>query len=332
MFIFDAESEHSAQQQKTTEYQHVMNTQSSSNSWRVWTLGESLTKITSASLQKMIGLSSSTGVGVALGTFVIGLVQVMFGWFMRAKSGKSVWDTKRHILFSCLFGAFAFMSTMFGLTAYRLGGEVSVVVFIITLSIIPGAIIDTVFFKHRLSTRQWFGVLIGIVGAYLVLGMPGLSAAAKFPTWALFALGITFTVAINQGFTQRIKGIDPMVKNFWGGLTTAVLALCTFAFVGLPSFSDPGFSRVVIFSGAIGLVVIVMWTCNVNAYKDGAHIAEKKLMMNGLYLTFAMIVGVLFYKETFTIWKGLGIPAFIVASCLFDSKLWESFRGLSQKK
>lgn len=300
--------------------------------WRLWTLGEAFAKIISATLQKQIGIASHTPVGVVLGNLVIGFVQVIASFLFLLKAGRTPKDSPKHILFSCMFGMFAFTSTMFSLSAYRLGGPMSVVVFIITLSIIPGAFIDMIFFKHRLVLRQWTGVLVGIAGAYLVLGAPNLRELSGLPTWAFLAFGTACTTAVNQGFAQKIKGIDPMVKNYWGGFTTAVLAIFAFYFVGVPDFSLAGSWKIVWVSVAIGFVVVGMWTCNVRAYRDGAHIAEKKLMMNGIYLISAMFVGAVFYKESLTLEKLLGIPAFVLATCLFDNKLWDSFRGFFQKK
>ncbi len=304
-----------------------------SSNWRRWTLGEAFAKIISATLQKQIGLASESGVGVVLSNAVIGLVQAVASFFLVLQRKKSIFSASvSDTIFSILFGVGAFLSTMCSMTAYRLGGEVSLVVFIITFSIIPGAFIDTLFFKNHLNRRQWFGVAIGLFGGYLVLGAPGLGSVAKLPIWVLFALTTSFTVAVNQGISQRIKEADSVVKNFWGGLTILILSVSSFAIVGVPSISMEGFERVLIVSAMIGLVTVFMWTCNFNAYKDGALIAEKKLMMNGLYLTFAMIVGVFFYKETLTFGKALGVPVFFVASCFFDNKLWVFFRGLFQKK
>ncbi len=301
------------------------------DSWRRWTLGEAFAKITSATLQKQIGLVSHTPVGVVLGNFVIGFVQAILSFFYLLQKRRTPKESIKYILFSCLFGLLAFGSTMFSLSAYRFGGEVSVVVFIITLSIIPGAFVDIIFFKHRLVLRQWFGVVVGILGAYFVLGAPNLQELSGLPIWALLAFGTACTTAINQGFAQNIKDIDPVIKNFWGGLTTFALAICAFGIVGFPDVSSEGFWRIVWISVVIGFVVIGMWTCNVRAYRDGAHIAEKKLMLNGLYLTFAMIAGVLFYNESLTFGKLSGIPIFILASCLFDDNLWKSLRGLFKK-
>lgn len=302
------------------------------NDWRRWTLGESLAKISSATLQKQIGIASSSGVGVVLGNLMIGIAQMISVFFVLCLQKKTPKDSFVHILFSLMFGALAFASTMFSMSAYRLGGEVSVVVFIITLSVIPGAIIDTIFFKHPLVLRQWVGVGIGLLGGYLVLGAPNLTSLANLPTWVLLAFGTACTVATNQGLSQKIKGINPLVKNFWGGLSTAVLALCAFTFVGLPDFSSESTWKIVWFSVPIGIIVVLMWTCNVRAYRDGAHIAEKKLMLNGLYLAFAMVVGCTFYGETLTFGKALGVPLFVVATALLDNTLWEFFRGLFQKK
>lgn len=301
--------------------------------WMRWTLGEAFMKATSATLQKQVGLASKLLAHTLFATGIVGLVQTFAGLFATRRSKKPLVPNRAYVLGSITFGFFAFLSTLLGFSAYQNGGEVSVQVFIITLSIIPGALIDWVVFGHKLVKRQMFAILVALFGGYCVLGFPSLEEALKLPLWVWLSLGITVTVAINQGVTQKIKGVDPMVKNFWGGLTAVILSSVLISVTGVNRLADPQvWTRLVPAALLIGFVVIVMWTCNVMSYKDGAAIAIKKLVMNGTYLTLAMVIGICLYGEAFTVGKVLGVIIFILAFCLFDNGTWQSVSGLWTSK
>lgn len=301
--------------------------------WMRWTLGEASMKAISATLQKQVGLAGKTLAHSLFATAIVGVIQTCMGFFVARRNKLPIFENRVNILGSMTFGFFAFLSTMLGFSAYQNGGEVSVMVFIITLSIIPGALIDWVIFGHRLVKRQVLAILIALFGGYAVLGFPSLAEALKLPVWVWISLGIACAVAINQGVTQKIKGVDPMVKNFWGGLTTVLLALAFLILGGLdPLTGEKVWTRLVPAATAIGFVVIIMWTCNVMSYKDGAAIAIKKLVMNGTYLTLAMVIGISFYGEEFVWGKVLGVVIFIFAFCLFDKGTWEYISGLLFQK
>ncbi len=142
------------------------------------------------------------------------------------------------------------------------------------------------------------------------------------------------TAAINQGITQKVKKVDPFVKNFWGGLTTislCLVGLATFDSLGLLSDFSLNMKKLWAVSLAVGIIVVGMWTFNLLSYKDGASIAIKKLVMNGSYLIMATICGILFFKEELSLGKIIGPVLYTVAFSLMDIKTWK-FLNLKFRK
>lgn len=294
--------------------------------WMIWTLLEAGTKTSSKLLQKVVGNVSSTLAHVFFATFVVGIVQVVAGFIMVKSRGKKFFPNAMNVLGSCLFGFFAVASTVLALTVFLLGGDVGVNTFIITLSIVPGAMIDKVFFGHPLNSRQWLGVAVAILAGYSILGWPSLSHFLGLPLWVWLSFCNMMTVAINQGITQRIKDVDPFVKNFWGGATTVIL--CALGIIALGhsglfvNFSDQ-MQKLWLVSAVIGGIVVGMWSFNLLSYKGGASIAIKKLVMNGSYLTSAMLLAIPIFGESLTVGKIVGVLLFLGAFTLMDKGTWK---------
>lgn len=294
--------------------------------WMRWTLAEAGTKTASKILQKVIGAVSTTVAHTFFATLVVGLVQTIGGLAVTRARGTPILTDKESIFGSCLFGFFAVISTVLSFSVFLFGGDMGVNVFIITLSIIPGALIDRFFFGKKLSWREWLGVLVAILAGYSVLGWPSFSGVFAFPLWVWLSFGVACSVAINQGITQKVKKVDPFVKNFWGGLTT--VALCLFGVVVLGSaklltdFSRP-MQNLWLAAAICGVIVVGMWSFNLMSYKAGASIALKKLVMNGVYLITAMIAGVIIFRETLTIGKLVGVVLFACAFTLMDRGTWD---------
>jgi drug/metabolite transporter (DMT)-like permease len=119
-----------------------------------------------------------------------------------------------------------------------------------------------------------------------------------------------------------------MVKNFWGGLTTVILGG-----VGLWHFPVERYPlNLTVVSLLIGMIVIFMWIFNLLAYKGGAYISLKKLVMNGSYLIMATMTGALFFGEAITIAKVVGIILFSAAFILMDKGTWEALSGCHNKQ
>ncbi len=299
--------------------------------WMRWTFAEAGTKTASKLLQKVVGVAASSWIYAMFATAVISIVQVMSGLIVVKSQKKSLFPDFGQVAGSCLFGLFAFISTVLAFTVFVYNGDVGVNTFIITLSIVPGAFIDRIFFGHKLNWRQWAGVVVAIVAGYSVLGFPSLSTALAQPAWVWLSFGITMSVAINQGITQKVKKVDPFVKNFWGGLTTLALAVAGLAVMGsLGTLLDFSVNtrKLWIVSGLMGFIIVGMWSFNLLSYKGGASIAIKKLVMNGAYLITAMLGGLIFFHERLTVGKCSGVLLFFAAFTLMDKGTWEYFSRL----
>jgi drug/metabolite transporter (DMT)-like permease len=298
--------------------------------WMKWTFLEAVSKTLTKTLSKLIGQLSVIPAHAFLATFVMGLVQTI-GGFMMAKTKRVKIITDAGSIFgACMFGFFATVAGVLGFTVFFLGGDMGVNTFVITLAIVPGALIDVIFFKHSLTPRKWLGVGVAVLAGYSILGWPSLAEVVALPIWVWLSFIMMMSVAINQGITQKIKKIDPFVKNFWGGFTTMVLALAGLLFLGatdlLIEFSRP-IPQIWLSSAVIGVIVIGMWSFNLLSYRGGAQIAIKKLVLNGSYLTMAMVVGILLFGETLTVAKIVGVATYLVAFVLMDDNTWQYFRS-----
>ena len=311
---------------KVTNVENYKEEEAMREKWIKWALAESGTKTGSKILQKMIGEVSTTLGSTFLATMIVGVVQVVAGIIMVRARGKKIITNREEIFGSCLFGFFATVSTVLGFVVFYLGGEMGTNTFIITLAIVPGAFIDLIWFNHKLSARQWLGVAVATLAGYAVLGAPSLATLLSLPLWASLSFGTMLFAAINQGITQKIKGIDPFVKNFWGGATTFVLALLGLVIADhdilLGQLGAPNY-KLISFSVLIGLIVVAMWNFNLYSYKSGASIAIKKLVMNGAYLISAMIFGILLFNESATFGKLLGVVFYLAGFALMDNGTWE---------
>lgn len=298
--------------------------------WMRWTLLESGTKIASKLLQKLIGLAATTPAFTVVASFTVGLIQTIAGFVAVKKQGKSIFPYRRQVLGSIIFGTLATFSTIGVFLVFYLGGDIGVNTFIITLGIVPGAFIDRIFFGHKLTYRQWFGVALAVLAGYAVLGFPAAKGLMALPGWVWLSFAIMGSNTINQGITQKVKDVDPMVKNFWGGATNVILSVAALAAIGsLGSLLDfsPGARKLWLAAPLTGGVVIAMWSFNLLSYKGGASIALKKLVMNGAYLIGAMLCGVFIFSEAMTFGKTIGVALYFVAFTLMDNGTWKYVSG-----
>jgi drug/metabolite transporter (DMT)-like permease len=293
--------------------------------WVKWALGEAVFRVTSITLLKVIGTLSSTVGQLTLSTIIIGGVQVCAASAVLAYKGTSVWATKRQIFGSLAFGIGAFFGTMLPFAAFMLGANLATYTFLVLLAIIPGALIDRIFFGEKLVVRQLAGIALAVLAGWFVMNMPNLTELASLPLWAWLALINACTLAINQGVTRWIKEVDVWVKNFWGGLGTALFCAVTFGILGpetIQGLISATSVPIIGWSGVIALVVIALWSFNVLAYRSGASIPTKNIFVNGAYLFGALTVGYLFFGEPVHLAQILGIVTYIVAFILINTTVW----------
>ena len=293
--------------------------------WLKWALGEAGTRSVSHLFAKLVGVNATTLAQTFWVTGLIGAVQVTVGaiWLRcRRERFFSNWrETKGALLFGLVAFALAPLSfaTFFTGTVWGIHfqtGDLGVRSVIVVLSIIPGAFIDWIFFGNRLNRRQWLGVAIGLLGAWAVVGRPSFAVAATLPIWVWLSGATALLVAVNQGITQWNKKINPLRKNFWGGLPALAGLPLIFLFVPLTREAWINHSMITLTWLALidGLNVILMWAFNVWSYKDGvSSIAIKKLVALGGNLVINLLMGVVLFSEALTGDKIVGVALFLLA-------------------
>lgn len=167
-----------------------------------WAVAEGGTKTISRLLQKFIGVASGSVAGAFITTMIIGAIQ-LFGGLAGGRWRKAtVVVMPLQISMAVLFGINATVMTVLGVTSFTYpGADVGITTFIVTMSIIPGAFIDWIFFQHPLNGRQWLGVVAFLLAGYAMLDFPKLAALLALPPWVLLTFGIALFGAINEGIT-----------------------------------------------------------------------------------------------------------------------------------
>ncbi|OHA20238.1 MAG: hypothetical protein A2836_00910 [Candidatus Taylorbacteria bacterium RIFCSPHIGHO2_01_FULL_45_63] len=294
--------------------------------WTRWTALEGGAKVVVRVLQKVLGDATTTLGGVMSVIVLMGSAQFLIGMVGLWRLRGVVTSDRRGKIGSILFGISSVFCNICALEAFQYGGSIIVITFITTLSIVPGAFLDCLWFGHKITKRQWCGISIGLYAGYAILGFPSFREAAKFPLWVWLAFGNMAGLVLNQWIVQSIKEIHPYAKNVWGGGATVALALLIMVF-------SPEWARFTIplwllsaVSLCSGAVTFFMWSFSLYAYKEGAFISLKKLLVNSMFLTMTVVVGIFFFGETFTTSHLVGFLLYLFALMLMDEKTWEFVR------
>ncbi len=281
-----------------------------------------------------IGTKSNSWSGTLLAAGIVGLVQVVLSALIAIKRKTNYFSDYWGALGSITFGVLAYLATIMGFATFALGGDMGVSTFIITLSIIPGMIFDIMFCKYKANKHEWIGIVFAVLAGWSILGFPGLNNGLELSTWMILSFCTAFIVAVNQLITQKVKEVDPMFKNFWGGLPAVVGTIVLLFIIDEGSrLFDFSIENISIWqvSIPIGVVVTVMWSYNLLSYKTGASIALKKVVVNATYLSTTMFYGILFLKEEFTNYKVLAIVLYVVSIILMDKKAYSYVTGSLRK-
>lgn len=296
--------------------------------WRKWILWEAFTRTGIQVFQKLVGVVSTTIGHIFYAIILIGGIQILLGFILYGDVKKNIFVFNPNVLGAIGFGLFAAISNILSFYAFLNGGEILVITFIATLSIIPGALFDSLLFNQQFTIRQGIGILFAVTAGYYMLNAPSLHDFQEMPLWVWLSFGLMFSLAINQVITKKISSIDPYIKNFWGGLTTLIISsigLAVFVVLKGPEIIP---IKLTLLSLTIGIITVYLWFANVSAYKTGATlIALKKLIMNGSFLTLVAIIGVVFFNEPVSKYKILGFLLYFMALCFMDTQVWNFFQN-----
>lgn len=292
--------------------------------WLKWAFGEAILRTIAIALYKVIGGLTATLSHSVLSVAIIGGVQVTASAVVLCVRRTSPFVSVRQVVGSVGFGIGAFLGTLLPIIAFSLGGNLAVYTFLALLAIIPGALIDVLFFKEHFGPRRIVGILIAISAGWLILHTPSLRELTSLPLWMLLALINACTLAINQGLTRWIKDVNTWVKNFWGGATITLLSCITLLFVSAPSPTT--LTELILWSTGAGAVIIGLWTFNVLSYRTGANIPAKTIAVNGLYLTGALVLGALLFSEPLHAVQWVGVVLYVISFVLINKDVDKIFR------
>jgi len=293
-----------------------------------WGAGEGCIRTVTRLLQKLIGGIAKSAEGVLLTTLLNGLVQIVVGFIGSRKRDQEIFTESKLIVGGVLIGVISTGMMFLSLLAFTYeGADIGIVTFMVSLSILPGALLDWIFFKTHLVPRQFLGLCVYALAGYSVLNFPDLKAFLGLPAWVIISFGIALLFAINEAITRKIRKMDPLVNNFWTGTTQVAIVGIALLIIWSISGLEIIHQLPVKFwplSILIGLTTVGVLASRLMSYKGGGTIARRKVVMQGTYLSTAMIAGVLAYGEPLTVGKVIGILGFLLALTLIDQETWET--------
>ena len=299
----------------------------SNRSWMKYAVGEGLTKTISSLVGKSVGVAAGSLVMTSLAGVVVGAIQ-MIGGFLGfvvgnregGKSKTSLFPDFHSVSRAIMFGLMAsIFGTIWSIYTFTLGADIGIRTLLIMGSIIPGAILDRIFWREKLTGSQILGIVVFLAAAWAMLDFPDLGQLIALPVWVPAVLVLTFTQSINEALTRAASvKLSPWVNNFWVGSTTMVS--CLGAILVLVIFSDGAkldlTSTFILGAVMLGVLVVPMIAWKLLSYAGGGTIAMKKVIMQGTYLITAVIAGVLAYHEPLTAGKIAGTILFFVSVAL----------------
>lgn len=301
--------------------------------WMKWAVAEGGTKTTSRVLQKFAGIAGGSLSGSLVTLLIIGVIQALGGLIGALCRRKQIRISASQTSGAVFFGLIASTMSVLGLFSFTYPeADVGITTFIITMSIIPGAFIDRIFFQNSLDIRQWLGIVVFLSAGYSVLNFPPLATLFVLPPWVVMTFGIALLSSFQEGITQwqarrKVNPIDHFVNNFWIGLTAVVYSLLAITLIGGWG-TLRGLTLIFwIVSATIGINLIAMISFKLLAYKGGGSIALKKLIMQATYLVAATLLGWLVHGEPLTFGKILGMGGYAVAFTLMDRGTWQYLSG-----
>ncbi len=294
--------------------------------WLKWAVGEAGSRTASMTLQNVIGRIAGSFPLVVISTLMIGIVQCSTAFGIVRRKQLDIFPSRRLVTGSVLFGIGAFVNTLLAFMAYVYDANMAVYTMITLLAIIPGAIIDRIWFNEKITLRLIAGIILATIAGWLILDLPNLESFTDMPVWTWIGLGNAIGLSINQGITRWSKEVNPWVKNFWGGSTTAILCLLTvliFADETIRAVATADMGRVLGWSAVISFLVIGIWSFNVIAYRDGAAIPTKQVVVNGIFLTLTIFAGYLFFGDMITSTQFGGMVVYLIAFTVMNKEAWE---------
>jgi len=294
------------------------------NKWIKWGFIEGVMKASGKIIRKPLGVASKSLAGSMLATFIIGIIQSIGGLTGIVLGKKRILSSKNEIFGGIIFGLVASIMTVIGIWVFTYKeADVGIATFLITLAVVPGAIIDWLFFGKKLKKHQLIALLIFVVTAYCFLNFPPLIYFFELPVWILLSLALALLASINEVTSKLVRKMDVWVYNFWVGLTTMVVSFAGVVFFYKDNINLQDTRKILIISSLNGIIVLIMICAKLMSYKKGGYIALKSLVMQSTHLILATVFGVIFYNEVLTSGKIIGMVGFIFSFSLMNGNFFK---------
>ena len=291
--------------------------------WLKWAVLEAVVRVLSNALQKAVNDLTHVFGTVLYMTAAIGLVQAVLGIIVARFAKEKIKMHPVGLFGSITFGLLAVVAITLSFLVFAKGGQLGVHAFIVTLGIVPGALLDRFLFKHPIRPLQGLGVGIAVLAGYCALDCPSLEETRRLPLWVFLSFAAMLVMTLNQAVSQKIQSYTtPMAKNFWGGLTIFLAAGTALLIIGPHKLQSPDLLRLTKVAVIIGALSVFLWTFNLWAYQGGAFIALKKLVVNGNYIFMGAAGGALFFGERVTLKQFVGFALYGTAFLLVDREAW----------
>lgn len=178
-------------------------------------------------------------------------------------------------------------------------------------------LLASLYLKERISTPQWLGLVVGIIGVLLISLHPDGNAKSSL-VGDLLVLGSSFVWAVYVIQMKRPKGEEQLSSEMFTALTLAIGAVMILPFAavetwtyGLPVITGTALFSIVFL--AIGCTIFAYWLWNKGA--ELASAATAGAYLNALPLV-SVICSILLLGESVT-WR-----TFIGGSLVLVGVLW----------
>ena len=296
--------------------------------WSLFAFSEGILKTLQLWLLWVISLVVSVFPIVFIAVFVVGIIQIVGGLIINLRSRYEIFPGTRYIMGSLLLGIVSVYMIILPIYIFSLQHtDFSLLAFVIALAIIPGVLLEKVSFRDAFRPAMFIAIILFFFGTYAFLGFPSLEQLVALPKWILLSFTLPAAALINEFIVRSFKTniVSPWVNNFWAGAATAIVCVVAFLISGQAESFFTSLSLIPQSSWLLFLVLGFLVLSGVfvrqRTYMHGGSIASKKIVMTGMYLVSAFLVGLLVFSEALTVGKVVGIIALLGAYIALEPHL-----------
>lgn len=275
---------------------------------------DGLVRTASVSFQQLVGAGLQTAPGAMLSTIAVEGIRFASGCITGGLRVARPSSAQMSLMGIWSFNAS--VMTIGHIVAYSKSADQGVANMIVMSSIIPGMLIDVLFFRDPPTKSKVAASLLLLGGCYTALGAPGIATGAALGSWVAIKAAIACGIAINEGARRKMAALktqDPEKHNYtgsqamvWvGGLSLAMLAP---AAIGFGAFKNIANYSPTFWLGTAGMAaaVVVSTVLSLAVYVGGGSVVARKVVTTATSVVGTMAAGTLLFDESFSLYKLFG--------------------------